>query len=205
MAKPKVIGFIQSKGGSGKTTSSMSTLGGLMEIGKSVCLFDVDADEPDSHTWANNGKYFNNVHKINHKGLRQRIEDEKESNSYDIILLDTPGDLKSATMLALSNCDLCLIPLQPSGMDVAGGLEVEDLCNSLGIPYRFILVCSANTINTRDVANILRDRPSLSTDIPRSVYFVNAFNDGEYIGNIAKNSKPHIAVKKICKEIIEVL
>ena len=74
MKKPKIIGFIQSKGGSGKTTSSMSTLGGLMEAGKSVCLFDIDADEPDSHTWSRNGEYFTNVYKVNHKDLRQKIE-----------------------------------------------------------------------------------------------------------------------------------
>ncbi|MDC0535800.1 AAA family ATPase [Francisellaceae bacterium] len=200
----RVIGVVQSKGGAGKTTTAMSLLGGLQELGKSAALFDVDSDEPDSHTWSQNGEYFDSVFKVDHKDLKQEVEAKKESNQFEYIILDTPGDLKSATMKALSLSKLCIIPLQPSGMDLAGAIEVEDLCQTLNIDYRFILVCSSNTINTRDVMRILDERPSIKTDIPRSVHFVNAFNEGSYIGDVAKNTKSHIAIKKVVKELIEI-
>ena len=165
-------------------------------------LFDVDSEEPDSHTWSMNGDNYKNVFKTDHKDLKSEVSAIKLSKEYEYIILDTPGDLKSATMKALSLSDICIIPLQPSGMDLAGGIEVEELCQTLKIDYKFLLVCSSNTINTRDVMRILNERPSFKSDIPRSVHFVNSFNDGTYIGHIAKNSKAHISIKKTVKELL---
>jgi chromosome partitioning protein len=118
-----VIAVINQKGGAGKTTLAMNLAVGLAQRGDTVVI-DLDP-QGSSLQWASMGKeaFPAAVERIsgtwNARTLHQNYQD------YHHMVLDCPPSLEShASLQALRACDVALIPVLPSPIDLWASLRL---------------------------------------------------------------------------------
>lgn len=118
-----VIAVINQKGGAGKTTLSMNLAAGLAKRGQTVVV-DLDP-QGSSRQWASMGStaFPTPVKQIfgpwNAATLRENFE------SYRHVVLDCPPSLEShASLQALRACDVALIPVLPSPIDLWASMKL---------------------------------------------------------------------------------
>ncbi len=202
----QVIALLQQKGGSGKTTTAMNLAGGLREKGHTVLLIDMDQDKPDAWSWAN--KYDPDqqwVLKADDKKIRQVLDTIKTQAAY--IIIDTPPNFQTAALKAALLADMVLIPAAPSGMDLSGLLEAKDLAITADRPFFFVANRVVKNVNmsTHLMEALEQEGPTCHVSIPQSIKFVEAENIGQYIGQYAPMSTPHLAVRNVVDSLISFL
>jgi len=118
-----VTAVINQKGGAGKTTLAMNLAAGLARRGKTLVL-DLDP-QGSSQQWASMGQtpFPATVEQIggdwNARTLHQNYQ------AYQHMVLDCPPSLEShASLQALRACDVALIPVLPSPIDLWASLKL---------------------------------------------------------------------------------
>lgn len=139
----KIISLINSKGGVGKTTLA-TNLARYLYIYSSMekdCKNDkvinngkgrvllVDADPQGSvRGWDLVGCQTEvNVICCDTRQTLLRLPAYLKENSFDYVVIDTPGNAQEITGSAIAISDLCLIPVQPSCYDLWASNDVVDL------------------------------------------------------------------------------
>lgn len=199
----KTIALLQQKGGSGKTTTSVNLAGGLRELGHRVLIADMDKDKPDAWSWAVKSQSMKDIaHQIDEKQAREQIAALKDQCDY--LVIDTPPNFQTAALKAALLADLVVIPAAPSGMDLSGLLEAKDLAMTAARPYKLLgNRVAKNTTMGKSLLNVLaEDGNAFEVSIPQSVKFVEAEAEGMYIGEYAPDTTPHIATRRLAKEIV---
>ena len=120
-SKPTVIAVVNQKGGTGKTSTVMHLAAAIKAAGDTVLVVDADP-QGSALRWATaldwdvTAHPQNTIHKQAWLGA-----------SHDHVIIDTPpGDL-GVTTSALRAAELVIIPLQPTGGDVAQYAETVQL------------------------------------------------------------------------------
>ncbi|ALB01930.1 chromosome partitioning protein ParA [Francisella persica ATCC VR-331] len=200
----KVVSLLQQKGGSGKTTTAINIACGLKELGYKVAIIDMDKDKPDAYMWmAKNDQLGNFVYSLDEKNVREKVIEFKQD--LDFIIIDTPPNFQTAALKSALLSDLVVIPCSPSGMDLSGLIEAKDLAITAEKPYKFF----ANRVQIQsNMAKSLweffeQDGNFFDAYVSQSVKFIEAEAEGVYVGDYAKQSKVHIQVKKLAREIVE--
>jgi chromosome partitioning protein len=155
----KVISFVNSKGGAGKTTIAYC-LGTLWDVWKQhVLLIDTDPQASLSTFFGvRQGKGNMEAMQISLAKLEGRLVKERDSGDHDMILIDTPGNLAELRP-AIALADLVVIPVQASGADYFSFKRVFNAIQAAGT--RALLV--PNRIKTpRDAESIVQALGSLS-------------------------------------------
>ena len=100
--KSMKIAVLASKGGVGKSTVSLLLYGALRKAGRSVAIRD----------WDKQGTCTKALSAL-------KAEPEKQRPKYDVLILDTPPDLKhTATAAAVREADVVLVVTTPSFADL---------------------------------------------------------------------------------------
>ncbi|OHU98202.1 hypothetical protein BKN37_21085 [Mycobacterium talmoniae] len=132
-----IYGFLNQKGGVGKTTLSVNHSMELARRGRRVLHIDADPQE-SSLDWHNerllNGhKPLINVMGYPKPSLRDAIA--AHIDDYDDVVIDGPARIESLGRAAVLACDLIVIPIQPSGLDAWASAEILDILETSKI-YR---------------------------------------------------------------------
>lgn len=150
----KIISFLNSKGGVGKTTLAINLARHLylynyskIETYKPRVLL-VDADPQGSiRDWQEAGNQTDiDVIAADRKQTLMNLPNLLEKSDYDYVLIDTPGNAQEITAAAISISDVCLIPVQPSPYDLWA---------------------------SEDIAELIRIRQTLTNGKPESFYILN--------------------------------
>lgn len=200
----KTIALLQQKGGSGKTTTAVNLSGALRELGHKVIIADMDKDKPDAWSWViKSEKMQDMAQQVDEKQAREQVAELKKQ--CDFLIIDTPPNFQTAALKAALLADLVVIPAAPSGMDLSGLLEAKDLAMTANRPYRLLANrVMKNTSMTKSLLSVLYDDGNaFDTSIPQSVKFVEAEASGQYIGDYAKESEPHLQTRKFAREVVE--
>lgn len=168
----RIITVANQKGGSGKTTLTMTVAGALAARGKRVLV--VDADSQGTATqWAGAAAETapfpaTVIGLANAKGrLHQLVK--PLVNDYDYVVIDCPPSVEEqASQSALLVSDVCLIPLQPTPADLWATVGVIEL------------VAKARLINPKLRAIGVPNRVA-STNLGRQVLDVMRENDIEFL------------------------
>lgn len=130
-----VIALVNPKGGTGKTTIAIHTAVAAGREGYRTTLVDTDpqGSVQDWHRLATSKDVYEDLSVVpatDPDTLRKDIEAAVQDIPTDVVVIDGAARLEGMTGAVLSVADLALIPVQPSGLDLWGTMEVADLVKS---------------------------------------------------------------------------
>lgn len=185
---PYVIGVLNQKGGSGKTTISVNLAHGLIKMGLKVLLVDGDP-QGSARDW-NEANEANIVPVI---GLdRDTLPKDLEAVKYGhhVVIIDGAPQVAKLSAAAIKACKLVLIPVQPSPYDVWSTADLVELIKARhsvtdGTPTAAFILSRVikNTQISKEVHQPLIEYgfPTLNSTISQYVLYPSSASRGETV------------------------
>jgi chromosome partitioning protein len=156
----RLVAVVDEKGGVGKTTTTMSLAAICAEAGRTLVV-DVDP-QGSASWWAQNAGERLPFDFTSEKdpavlgSIRQAAE-----NDYDVVIVDTPGSLEGASILArvVAAADYVIVPTEPAALAVVPMIRtVRTLIEPTGVDYRVLVnKVDGRSPATRDEAFAMLD------------------------------------------------
>lgn len=172
---PKVIVVANGKGGVGKTTTAMSLAGIFSEKYK---VLAVDADSQGSLSWWAKRSETGVGFEVTRNSDPQLLQELRQIVGYDLVVVDTPPALGSATLAAVvPAADYLVLPTPPAPMDLAVLIEtVKEAVIPTGVIHRVLLT----KVDSRSLGEALEAKKTLTElGIPACNTFVRAYRAHE--------------------------
>ncbi len=207
----KIVGFINSKGGVGKSTIACNIAVEVALDGLRPLL--IDSDIQGSSTAFRATREIDDIKAISittptiHKDLQS-------FNGFDIAIIDSGGRDTAVFRSAIMACDLLIIPTNPSQYDIwACGDCIQVLQEARvyqNIPAYFVLnQLIPNTIVSKEATEALNefteDVNLLSSTLTSRVAFKNSIPYGKGVSENEPEGKASIEIKNLYREIKELL
>lgn len=160
----KVIGFLNQKGGVGKTTLAVHVADVLARRGHRTLLVDADP-QGSALDWAasRQGEPLFPVAGLPRASIHKELP--VLASGYEFVIIDGPPRVYEVAQAAVMASDLVLIPVQPSPYDVWAAKEIVDLLQGASV-YKPALKAAftinrkiVNTALGRDVVEALAEYP----------------------------------------------
>jgi chromosome partitioning protein len=196
------LGFVSSKGGTGKTTSAVSLAMVLHRQGRTLA---VDCDPQGSlMSWSAEAAEKGDplpftVVSMPTRDVHLRLADL--GAGYEHIVVDTPPGDFGIIRSAILACATVLVPLSPTGLDLNRIRPTFEALAEIGVSHPLevgILMTKVRrgTRSARTARAILAEQgyPALNTEIPLAEHFAGAFGSvptviGEYWDLLAELKK----------------
>ncbi len=206
---PKVISFLQEKGGSGKTTMATNVAHGLKLLGLNVLLVDGDP-QGSARDWnAQNEGSIVPVVGLDRETLP--IDLKAIIHGYHVVIIDGAPQISKLSAAAIRASDIVLIPVQPSPYDIWASLDLVELIKARqevtnGNPKTAFIVSRVikNTKLSREVSSILEEygMQVFKSFTSQSVVYPTVASTGHTVFS-QKSSEATNEIKKIVDEIME--
>jgi chromosome partitioning protein len=224
-----IISIASQKGGTGKTTTSISLAAGLARKGKHVLLIDtdsqansskvllpdyqdIDADQTLHATLSNTDIELTSA--IDHREARLKRQLDTLKDAYDYILIDCPPALSWLTINAFTASDQVLIVVSPGYFELDSTVQLGKTISQVQENFNpglelagFLFTMSEPTINTATSLKILRQTYTgdvLNTVIPKNVDLRDAHFNQQDIFAYNPNAKAARAYEALIKELFDV-
>lgn len=129
-----VVGFLNSKGGVGKSTLAAAVAVRASQDSQRVCLVDLDPQESVADWWRRRGCPENPILFDGEDRASDAVE-KAERDGWDWVFLDGPPGSLTVTADAISVCTLVVVPMRASGVDLLASQEAVKLCINAGASY----------------------------------------------------------------------
>ena len=213
-----IITIANQKGGCGKTTTTIQLAGGLAAAGYRVLVVDTDP-QATAYMWNTADSLPFSTTPVPEAALTRELTKRAKDPDVDVILVDCPPGMTTATFTAMRIANAAIVPIKVSGGDYkATHPFLEMLENTL--PHNPGLRVMA-FINDRDNSRIAKQArdfaintfakyPSvrvLETEIPHFALITEVSVVGTTIFDYkpARNTKAQQAYTGLVKEVIECL
>ncbi|QFS94583.1 Sporulation initiation inhibitor protein Soj (plasmid) [Mycobacterium sp. THAF192] len=208
-----IYGFLNQKGGVGKTTASINVSMELARRGHKVLHIDADPQE-SSMDWARaraEADYPLSVNVIHYARSTLHRDISGHVEHYDDIVVDGPGrgddELTRSAMLAV---DMVIIPMQPSGLDAWASSQVIDTLE-LTRQYKPDIAAAflisrriTNAAITRDIKRGLAEVSQvrlLETSIAQRVAYAESMTRGQAVFEFAPGSQAEAEIVSLTDEL----
>jgi len=182
-----VIALVGNKGGAGKTTLSVNLSAGLAKQSNTVL---VDADPQGSALQWNAFSGADQALTVLEASDELNNQLKELSQEYDYVVVDCPPSVHALqTISVLEICDLALIPVQPSPVDLWATVHTEEAvkkARELNVNLQALLVI--NQLETRTtLSRLVRDAlseislPVAKTALRRRAIFRNSVLEGKNV------------------------
>jgi chromosome partitioning protein len=154
-----VIAAANSKGGSGKSTTTLILAGEYSAQGYRVHILDADPKKRLIR-WAEAGVKPANITVSEANASNIRNEIEKARAAVDVVLIDVEGTANAALTLAVAFANLVIVPAEISPPDVEDGLATVKLIHDMAdasrrnIPHGFLWSNVPPAIRSREMMNL---------------------------------------------------
>lgn len=187
-----VIGVVGNKGGAGKTTLTVNLATGLTDQ-YNVAIVDTDP-QGSSLQWYDISDQTSEVDVLPpSEYFRQQVAEL--SDQYDYVFIDCPPSVHAAqTDEALSLCDIALIPVQPSPIDLWATVHIEkaiDDAQEDNPKLKALMIINQlepRTKLSRSVRDVLSEieLPVAKTSLRRRAVYRNSAIEGKSIFHMGK-------------------
>jgi chromosome partitioning protein len=205
-----VIGVVNQKGGSGKTTIATHLARAFQLMGKEVLLIDSDP-QGSASDWA----AAKEEQPVTVVGVaRPTLERDVKKIAREITIIDGAPRLKDLAVSAVKASDLVLIPVQPSPYDVWATADLAELVKQrIEITegaLKAAFVASRVIAGTRvgkEIFEILAgyELPVLKSAMTQRLIFSSSARSGETALDLEPNSQASLEVKKLAAEVLGLL
>ncbi|MCB1874994.1 MAG: ParA family protein [Chromatiales bacterium] len=204
-----VFALVGNKGGTGKTTLGINIAHCLAETGATV-LLDADPQGSSLQWCAIGGDTLDLVVEDAGKEIGSTISDRR--NRFRHVIVDCPPSVHSrATRQALECCDLALIPVQPSPLDLWASVHIErelDRARRHNADLQALLVINQLEPRTQ-LSRLTREAlselslPAAETAIRRRVAYRNAVLRGRSVLNLgSQGAAAAEEIRQLVRELV---
>tara|TARA_B100001996_G_scaffold122266_1_gene92453 strand:- start:519 stop:1145 length:627 start_codon:yes stop_codon:yes gene_type:complete len=205
-----IVGILNQKGGVGKTTLAVNISRVFMKLGYKTTLIDTDSQgSARDYNAAGNGDYLN-VIALDRPTLHKDIM--KLRDDYDWILLDGAPRIENMAISAIKCCDIVLIPVQPSPLDIWGTADLVDIIKARqeiteGRPKAAFVISRrlANTNIGKEAKEVLSDfaLPVFESGTANRVIYSTSAKLGKGVIDVEPDGAAAIEINNIVKELEE--
>lgn len=207
-----IVGFLNQKGGVGKTTLAVNVAAALARGGARVLLIDADP-QGSALDWsaARQGEPMFSVVGLPRATIHREIE--QLGKEYDHVVIDGPPRVTDVARSAIMASDIVLIPVQPSPYDIWSAEEIVHLIEEAKV-YKEKLKASfvinrkiSNTAIGRDVREALSAYavPTYASTVTQRVVFAEAAAQGLAVHEVDADSPATQEIAAVAKELKEAM
>ncbi len=117
-----IIGIVNQKGGTGKTTLAINLADAIARKSRRVLLVDADPQESVCNWYAVNQTAHCDVRSVGDEDIADIAQ--KEWFRYDDIIIDAPPAVDETTESILNVSDLAIVPIGPSPLDIWSSKDI---------------------------------------------------------------------------------
>ena len=204
-----IVGFLNQKGGVGKTTLAVHVADGLARRKRRVLLVDADP-QGSALDWAasRRGDPLFPVAGLPRSSIHKELP--ALARGYEYVIIDGPPRVYDVARSAIMACDLILIPVQPSPYDVWAAKEIIDLLHEAAVfkpSLKSAFVINRKIVNTalgRDVVAALAEYPVpvMKTSICQRIALAESAAQGQ---TVFETAPAHPASNELHKLVDEIL
>jgi len=149
-----IIGVLNEKGGSGKTTLTINLARAFQRLGRDVLLIDSDPQGSLSDWRAIAAEDYPPVVKADDTDTLKRLP--QVAADVDLTLVDGAPQLEALAAAAVKVCDRILIPVTPSPFDVWSAESLVELVKHHQVPAAFVVSrLVPRTVLSREIEDAL--------------------------------------------------
>jgi chromosome partitioning protein len=169
--RPKIIAFVNQKGGSGKSTGAIHAVDWLTQNDYSTLLLDADGQQSSS-AWA---KELGMDYRVLNDPEALFDELPKLAQQYDVVVVDGPGNANEVTKAILIRADMVLVPCRDSMIDLASTGKImqfirqaQEIRQAQLVGAIYLNAVKENTVLLREAKEALQQSivPLLTTTLP---------------------------------------
>jgi len=204
-----IIGFLNQKGGVGKTTIAVHFADALARRERRVLLVDADP-QGSALDWAASRKSDPLFPVVGLPRASIHKELPTLAKGYEMVVIDGPPRVYDVARSAIMASDLILIPVQPSPYDVWAAKEIVDMIREAAVykpSLKSAFVINRRIVNTalgRDVVEALSEYPVpvLKSSICQRVALAESAAQGQ---TVFETTPDNAAVKELLSLVDEVM
>ena len=216
---PTIV-FVSPKGGVGKSTSAL-LLSNQLATAYDVTVIDADPNQP-LKSWAAGGNApprLSIVSDVDENNILDRIEEAAAATPF--VVVDLEGTAAKIVLLALSQADFAIIPLQASQLDAAQAsraikvIKQREQMTKNKLPYAVLLTRTGQTIRTRTLTHIQKGLleagiPVLETELHEREAFRAVFSFQQTLAgldpaDVSNIDKAQANVETFASEVLRLL
>jgi len=206
-----VIALVGNKGGAGKTTLSVNLAAGLAKQASTIL---VDADPQGSSLQWNAFSASDEAMTVLEASDELSSQIAELSKEYDYVVVDCPPSVHAVqTIKVLEVCDLALIPVQPSPVDLWATVHTETAVQDAqqsNVNLKAVLVI--NQLETRTtLSRVVRDAlseialPVAKTALRRRAIFRNSVLEGKNVFEMGRRGADAAnEIDELIQEVIKI-
>lgn len=204
-----IFGFINQKGGVGKTTLAVNVAAVLAAEGAKVLLIDAD-QQASASDWGNvRGETPAPFQIVGMARANMARDAMTLANDFDYTIIDAPPHDGAVTRGVIIACDVVVIPIEPSGLSTwAADKTVSQVREAMLIKpsLKCGIVVSrkiSNTVLGREIRDLAAafDMPIFETEIVQRVQFAEASTLGRTVFEHAAHSAAAQEIEALTQEI----
>ena len=129
------------KGGAAKTTTALNLAVAAVEDGERTIVFDCDSKQASSSQWWETREAEDDaplVVALETSDVAHNL-DEAKKRGYTQVIIDTPGYSGLTSNATAQRATFCIVPTQPSVMDMRATIPTADMLKSIDKRFAFLL------------------------------------------------------------------
>ncbi len=182
----RVITFVTQKGGSGKTTLTLSCAAAAEEQGSRALILDMDPQRTAEAWYQTREAATPKLATVTAAELPNAIIGGQQR--FDVALIDTPGRNEPSTAAAIRHADLCLIPCRPTPADMKATPPTVATIRRLGKLSAFVL--SQTPPRGYRIREAAKGLSVLGMVAPVHIVSRNAYQDAQGMGLAVTELEP---------------
>ncbi len=191
----KVITIASGKGGSGKTTLTVSLAVRASKEAKRVAIIDLNSDQGNLSQWYLIRGEPENPLLFDDFGDLDTLLSTLRRQKYDWILIDCPPGGLDLTESAIMASNAVLVPVKASAFDAWAAESITEVCRRRKIPFAFVLTAldsKMRTLNAHAVKNLSAEGQVFKSSMTYKASQINAVVAGRAGFESDKDLKPEV-------------